>query len=412
MIDKKVIVNRSFKNLAPVKKMPVSAWADTYRMLPSTSSEPGHFKTDRTPYLRDIMDAFTDDKVHRVVAMTSSQVGKALDIETPIPTPAGWTLMRDLKVGDKVFDEQGEVCNITGISDIFFNHKCFGVGFDDGAKIVADADHLWTVSDFDGEISKKKILSTSFLFKTFKTFKDLGLLRYSVPDVKPLNLPEKIFPETPQSIGDKVSGNKIKTIPAEYLRGSKKQRRQLLQSLHLIIWSDEVNDALIELRNTLGIESRTIIDVWEVESRPVKCIAVDSPSHLYLAGKNFIPTHNSECLNNVIGRFAMLDPCTIMLMQPSQELAEKYSKTRIMPMILDTKVLTPLFNPRNQTILEKFFVGGQLIMTGSNSPANLASQPVRIVLCDEVDRFVRDRFTGRRRSCQTCRRTNYNFLEL
>ena len=98
----------------------------------------------------------------------------------------------------------------------------------------------------------------------------------------------------------------------------------------------------------------------------------------------------STALNCVVGRFAHLDPCTIMLIQPTQELAEKYSKTRIVPMIEDSKVLKPLFNNRNQTILEKFFTGGQLLMTGSNSPANLASQPVRIVLCDEVDRFAED----------------------
>lgn len=98
----------------------------------------------------------------------------------------------------------------------------------------------------------------------------------------------------------------------------------------------------------------------------------------------------STALNCVVARYAHLDPCTIMLIQPTQELAEKYSKTRIVPMIEDSKVLKPLFNNRNQTILEKFFTGGQLLMTGSNSPANLASQPVRIVLCDEVDRFAED----------------------
>lgn len=38
---------------------------------------------------------------------------------------------------------------------------------------------------------------------------------------------------------------------------------------------------------------RTIVAVNKVESRPVKCIMVDSESHLYLAGEGFIPTHNS-----------------------------------------------------------------------------------------------------------------------
>ena len=61
-------------------------------------------------------------------------------------------------------------------------------------------------------------------------------------------------------------------------------------------------------------------------------------------------------------------------------------------MIQDTKVLTALFSDtgsrdRSNTILSKLFPGGRLIMGGANSPAGLASRPIRILLCDEVDRF-------------------------
>ena len=102
-------------------------------------------------------------------------------------------------------------------------------------------------------------------------------------------------------------------------------------------------------------------------------------------------------MNNVIGRFVHLDPCTIMMVQPTIEMAQDFSKSRIAPMIRDTKVLTPLFygnkevgNTRdaNQTILSKFFSGGRLVFCGSNSPAGLASRPIRMLLCDEVDRFA------------------------
>lgn len=104
----------------------------------------------------------------------------------------------------------------------------------------------------------------------------------------------------------------------------------------------------------------------------------------------------SDIMNNVIGRYAHLDPCTIMMVQPTLEMAQDFSKSRIMPMIRDTKVLTPLFNGQDevsksrdstQTILSKIFPGGRLIMCGANSPAGLASRPIRILLCDEVDRF-------------------------
>lgn len=100
----------------------------------------------------------------------------------------------------------------------------------------------------------------------------------------------------------------------------------------------------------------------------------------------------SDMINNVIGRFAHLDPCAIMMIQPTIDMAQDYSKTRIAPMIRDTKVLNNLFydvksRDANNTILSKVFPGGRLIMCGANSPAGLASRPIRILLADEVDRF-------------------------
>ncbi|MCK9555002.1 phage terminase large subunit family protein [bacterium] len=59
------------------EKISASQWADTFRYLnPVSSAEPGRWKTDRTPYLRGIMDAFTDNTVDEITVMASSQVGK------------------------------------------------------------------------------------------------------------------------------------------------------------------------------------------------------------------------------------------------------------------------------------------------------------------------------------------------
>lgn len=108
----------------------------------------------------------------------------------------------------------------------------------------------------------------------------------------------------------------------------------------------------------------------------------------------------SDIMNNVIGRFAHLDPASIMMIQPTVDMAQDYSKSRIAPMIRDTPVLSSLFydvkragdktaktRDGNNTILSKFFPGGRLVMCGANSPAGLASRPIRILLADEVDRF-------------------------
>jgi len=100
----------------------------------------------------------------------------------------------------------------------------------------------------------------------------------------------------------------------------------------------------------------------------------------------------SEILNNIIGYFIDLDPCPILFVQPTIEMAEDYSKRRISSLIRDTKTLAEKVSDvksrdLNNTILTKVFPGGVLSMAGANSPAGLASRPIRILLCDEVDRY-------------------------
>jgi phage terminase large subunit GpA-like protein len=62
--------------LAPEPALSVSAWADAHRILPPTSAEPGQWKTDRVPYLREVMDCLsTGSPWERTVLMKSAQVG-------------------------------------------------------------------------------------------------------------------------------------------------------------------------------------------------------------------------------------------------------------------------------------------------------------------------------------------------
>ena len=91
--------------------------------------------------VRRIVPGAAPAMITLISAMT--KVGKALSLDTPIPTPDGWTTMGAIQVGDVVFDERGERCSVTGCSRVMRNHDCFEVEFADGSKIVADADHLW-----------------------------------------------------------------------------------------------------------------------------------------------------------------------------------------------------------------------------------------------------------------------------
>lgn len=112
-----------------------------------------------------------------------------------------------------------------------------------------------------------------------------------------------------------------------------------------------------------------------------------------IAVKASSQTGKSELLLNIVGRTVHLDPATLMIIQPNLFEAEDFSKSRLSRMIQETAVLKPLFyadktaRTPNETILSKFFKGGRVILVGANSTSGLASRPIKILLCDEVDRY-------------------------
>ena len=100
----------------------------------------------------------------------------------------------------------------------------------------------------------------------------------------------------------------------------------------------------------------------------------------------------SKMLNHLIGYHIHQDPCSIMLVQPTIDDAEGYSKEEIAPMIRDTKVLRGLVSESkskdsNNTILSKSFPGGVLAMVGANSPRGFRRVSRRVVLFDEISGY-------------------------
>lgn len=72
--------------------------------------------------------------------------GKALSLDTRLPTPTGWTTMGDIQVGDFVLDAEGRPTRVVNATEVMHNHEVFRVEFNDGSSILADADHLWETS--------------------------------------------------------------------------------------------------------------------------------------------------------------------------------------------------------------------------------------------------------------------------
>lgn len=100
----------------------------------------------------------------------------------------------------------------------------------------------------------------------------------------------------------------------------------------------------------------------------------------------------TEILNNIVGYIADYNPGPCLLIQPTLDMAQAWSKDRLAPMVRDTKRLHgKIKDPRSRdsgnTMLHKTFPGGHITMAGANSPASLASRPIRDLLCDEVSRY-------------------------
>ena len=90
---------------------------------------------------------FLASPAHEALYGGAAGGGKALHIDTPLPTPTGWTTMDAVRVDDWLLDEAGQPCQVLATSAIMLDHDVFEVIFDDGSNIMADADHLWLTFD-------------------------------------------------------------------------------------------------------------------------------------------------------------------------------------------------------------------------------------------------------------------------
>ena len=101
----------------------------------------------------------------------------------------------------------------------------------------------------------------------------------------------------------------------------------------------------------------------------------------------------TELLLNCIGYFMHLDPCPILVVQPKEEVAKKFSSVRLKQMIKSTPVLKKLIAAEtglrgsHDTVGHKEFPGGHITIVSARTPSNLAMLPIRIVLLDEIDKY-------------------------
>lgn len=142
------------------------------------------------------------ERQDRVIVVAAEGVGKALALDTPIPTPTGWTTMGELKVGDAVLSGEGTPCRVTFATPVQHHRDCYVVEFSDGARIVADGDHRW-VTETVNEREKRRpgtVRTTIEIRDTLRSTRANRAANHAISTVA-LELPEVDLPVSPYTLG-------------------------------------------------------------------------------------------------------------------------------------------------------------------------------------------------------------------
>lgn len=145
----------------------------------------------------------------------------------------------------------------------------------------------------------------------------------------------------------------------------------------------------------LSAESAAEPGQWNTDRAPYQreiMDAVNDPACEDVVIMSSAQVGKTELVLNIIGYYISHDPAPMLVVQPTIEMGQTFSKDRLAPMIRDTPALSDKVRDvksrtSGNTILHKAFPGGHVTIAGANSAASLASRPVRIVLMDEVDRY-------------------------
>lgn len=95
----------------------------------------------------------------------------------------------------------------------------------------------------------------------------------------------------------------------------------------------------------------------------------------------------TEALLNMVGWIITYDLAPTMIVYPSETLAKQVSEKRIEPMVKASKPLAEKYREKDSSLLEFKFSDGSLRLTGAGSPANLASNPIKNLFLDEIDKY-------------------------
>lgn len=125
---------------------------------------------------------------------------KGLALDTAIPSPTGWTTIRDLSVGDQVFDSAGKPCTVTAKSDVHMR-RCYRMRFDDGSSVICDDEHLWVTTAGRNSPGSKYTTAVRTTEQIRQTLKLYGQNQHRVQVAGALQTPNIELPIHPYVLG-------------------------------------------------------------------------------------------------------------------------------------------------------------------------------------------------------------------
>lgn len=215
----------------PPKRISVAEGAKEYVKVPTTSGWTS-FSPDVTPYMVEPMNLVTSRDYQSIIFVGPARSGKALPLDTEIATPDGFKTMGDLRDGDYVFDRDGKPSKIISTTDVMHDHKCYEVEFSSGEKIACDAEHLWTVREYDpsGVFKSVKTIDTETISKSCKFGRRS---RYRVENAKPLQFERKDLLIDPYIVGYWLGdGNSSQAMITAHKDDSHEIKKALIDNNH------------------------------------------------------------------------------------------------------------------------------------------------------------------------------------
>lgn len=129
---------------------------------------------------------------------------EALALDTPVPTPNGWTTIGSLHPGDEVFGVAGSPVKVTALTPIAHDHACYRVTFVDGESIVTDAGHKWFAAP-------KVASGTTYLHPRAVTTDEMvqSGRSWRIPNPSAVELPEAVLPMDPYLLGQWLGNGNV-----------------------------------------------------------------------------------------------------------------------------------------------------------------------------------------------------------